>query len=467
MIKRLLLTGFLSVPLAIGTASAQDTIRVSAPDFLRLGMERSGLSELSRSRIDLAENRYRDARLQRIVPRAELTTQHGLVPGVKRTSDVHPYYGQDALYLDPTLRNDWADWGVFNRAEITAFQPVYTWGALSNAIQAAKAGTHVARFDHETEMGRLELRLFELYQSRQLGLELGALVEETRRQLDKAETELEKILEEGEQDLSEADLYEFRLFKYEFNAQVTELDENQRFVESAWNLAVANGNPAQIRYWPTSVFLDPIDTLALPYPEYERRMLAARPDLRKMDAVNSAADHGLAATQASMYPAVLFGFGGAISVTPNRPRQANPFIQNVANYRSIRYGIGIRQNLSFGLMRNSVDRARLQVNQARMARDAAYDQARLELMDRYRAVVIAASRYRETREMVTVSTEWLRQEQINYDLMLGEVKDLVTAVRKNLELQVQLKQRTYELNIAMARLHQAAGIPLTEWLQTE
>lgn len=442
---------------------AQDTLRLSAPEFIRMAIERSSVRQLSQSRVDLAENRLKDANLNRYVPRFELQTAHGLVPGVMSTSDATTR-PSDQAYLDPSLRNDWSSWGFFTRAEVTALQPLYTWGALTNAISAAKEGATIAGYDHQTEVAKLETQLYELYQSRLLSLELKRLVDEAAKDFKKAEERLNELMEEGEQDISEADVFKFQLFRHEFDARAFEVEQNLRFVESAWNVALSNANVSMV-YEPSDVYIDPIDTSLSAYPVYEQWALQGRPDLRKADAAARAAHHGLQAARAQQYPSLFMAFTAAYAKTPNRPRQANPFIINNTNYESIRYGIGFRQNLNFGLIRNQIDRSRIQVEQARDAKSALESGLRLELLDSYKTASIALSRYNQTTKMLQVSNEWLRLEQINYDYEIGEIKDLVEAVQKNLELKALQKQRVYEWNVQLGRLMSRSGRSVTDLFQ--
>lgn len=435
---------------------AQDTIRVDMSQFIRVGMERSSIQPVSRLRVDLAENRYVEARMSRFLPRIELTTAHGLVPGVKSTSDAYDF-PRDQQYLDPSLRNDWNEWGVFTRAEITTLQPIYSWGAITNAIEAARQGAEIARFDHQIESSRLELHLFELYQSRLLSLELKRLVDEARRDFRKAEDKLDEMVESGDDSISDADLFKFRLFREEFEGRAREVDENHRFVISAWNLALGKDPREAVVILPAESFLDPIDTTLAAFDVYEEAALRGRAELRKADAAFRAANHGLEASVAQQYPALFFAFSASYAKTPNRPRQSNPYIINSANFESIRYGIGIRQNLNFGMMRTHVNRSRLQLEQAREARNAAETGIRLDLLDGYRTASVALSRYRQATSMLQISNEWLRLEQINHDYDIGEIKDLVDSVQKNLELKVLQKQRAYELNVQLGRLAVKAG----------
>lgn len=454
----LLIFGLMTFPLA--PAVAQDTVRYSASEFIETAIRQSALLSLSQSGVDLAENRYREARLNRYVPRFELQTAHGLVPGVVSTSDAFDYPA-DQLYLNPSLRNDWNDWGFFTRVEVTALQPIYTWGAISNAISAAKQGADIARYDVGLDQAKLESQLFELYQSRLLSLELHRLVESARKDFDKAQDKLKELLEDPDSDLRDADLFKFELFKQEFEGRAREVQENLNFVEAAWNVALGL-DPASMRVaLPEETFLDPIDTTISAYPVYESVALQSRLELRKASAAEQAARHGLDAVKAQRYPSLFMAFTAAYAKTPNRPRQANPFIINSTNYESIRYGIGFRQNLNFRLISNQIDRSKIQVDRARDAQDAATTGIRLDLLDAYKNASIALFRLQQTDDMLQISNEWLRLEQINYDYEIGEIKDLVDAVQKNLELQALQKQRIYEWNIQLGRLTTKTGLPIT------
>jgi len=51
----------------------------------------------------------------------------------------------------------------------------------------------------------------------------------------------------------------------------------------------------------------------------------------------------------------------------------------------------------------------------------------------------------------------LRKEQIDYDLGLGELKNLVEALRTNLELEAEFKQSVYEFTVKGAAVLKATG----------
>lgn len=457
--KRIVILLIIAFPtiLPLHLHAQSDTIRIGLHDFIELAKAQSSLMQLNQQQVNLASNRYNQARNLRILPQIELTTAHGLVPGV-RSSDPERF-SERMLYLDPNLENDWENWGIFTRAEVTAIQPIYTWGAISSAINAARQGVMAAKAEFDVKSAEFELQLYELYYSKLLILELERLVEQASRDIQTAERELNRMLDEGEHDIEEADLFQFRIFKFQFQIQVDEVRENKRFLQRAWDLALSNQNP-DVLYLPAETFLDPIEFQPESLEAYEWFATQGRPEFVQVQSAQRAAHYGLQVARSSNYPTVIMAFSAAFARTPNRPRQANPFIRNSANFENIIYGVGLRQNLNFNVNREQINRSELQLRQATYARDAVSDGIRLEIREQYRRMMMSFSRLENTREALGVSNEWLRMEQIEYDLGFGEVKNLIDALRSTLELEVQLRQRIFDFNVNVGKLNRAAGLPI-------
>jgi outer membrane protein TolC len=436
--------------------NAQDTLRLDLHQFIERGLQESSQLKVQEQSVGIADTRVQEARAGRILPNASMNTAHGLVPGVKGTQGLPP----GSLYLDPTLRNDWEDWAVFTRAEISAIQPIYTWGAISNAIKAAEAGAKAAEAEFRGEQIAYESTLFELYYSKLLAMELSRLVERANSDFRRAEQELEKMREDGDEDLEDKDIYEFNIFRYEFEMLADEVSENLNMVNRVWRLAMNAGDQTVIM--PEHSFLDPIEFTLEDIGYYEQSALASRPEMLQVEAAVEAANHGLQAVRAQNYPSFFLGISASLAVTPNRPKQDNPFIQNRTNFSNLVYGFGFRQNLNFGTMKSRLNRSRITYRQASYSKNAVSDALILDLTEKYKNLLVARSRMQNLTEAYNLSNEWLRQEQLDYDLGFGDVRNLVDAVRKNLELEVALKQRTHDLNVTIGRLYRAAGIPLLE-----
>ena len=214
-------------------------------------------------------------------------------------------------------------------------------------------------------------------------------------------------------------------------------------------------------YMPDLQFLDPVgnDLQELAY--YRTHAVQQRAEVKAIEAGIEAAEYGLEATKAQNYPTLFLGLSGSYANTPNRPRQSNPFIINNSNYASAAFGIGIRQNLDFFSMKADVERSNIQYKQAKYLKDAAVDGIVLEINERYKNATLSKVKVERTDEALVTSKKWLRQEQLDYDFGMGDTKDLIDAMKKELELKVQLKREIFEFNKNMAELYKASGMDIT------
>ncbi|MEX1062591.1 MAG: TolC family protein [Balneolaceae bacterium] len=450
-----LLVSFVMILIAL-PLSAQDTLRVSLQDFINTGIERSGQLSYEHGQVDLAENRAGEARTARVLPTVELNTSHGLVPGVVSNTDLPA--GQ--YYLDPNLENDWENWAIFTRAEMTAVQPVFTWGAINKAIRAAELGAEAARNEFLAKQQGFELQLYELYYSYLLALEISRILEDAESTIGQVENRIETMREEEDPDLEEKDVFQFEIYRSEFRIQQMEVRQSVDRIQRIWNY-IMDGNEEDV-YLPEHDFLDPVAFDVEPFDYYQVHAMENRPELKGVEAGIEAYEYSIEAIRARNLPSLFLGLSANFANTPNRPRQTNPFIINNTNYMSAAVGFGIRQNLNFSSMRNRIERERIEYNRVRDLRGALSDEIMLELSEVYMEAVVAETQVTQTDEALKTTRNWVRHEQLNYDYGFGNVEDLIDSIRKELELRVTLKQSIFEMNTKVASLFQSSGIPLTQ-----
>jgi outer membrane protein len=455
----LILISFVSIAT---TSVAQDTMRVSLREFIHRGVAQSDELRARHTGVLVSENAIREAKLLGFLPRFELTTNHGIVPDVSSDSILASGapLPREEYYLDPNLRNDWGRLKVFTQMEVRMLQPIYTWGAIRSAIDAAKSGAMAAREQYVLEQSKYEARLYELYYARLLSLELKRILVDARKTFDDAERRLQDMIDDGDPDLEESEVYKFKIFKQEFLARAEEVDQNEAFIASTWQLVL--GLDTNILVLPSEDFLDPLDeTVRDPLDGFTASAVINRPERKALDAVVDAANAGWKAQKAQQLPSIFLGLGAEYVFSP-RPTQQQPLFGNRYNYVNLVYSFGLRQNLNFVSMAQKTEKARLQYRQAQYSRDAVVTGVMLDASDKYKNAMLAQRRVETSSEALQTSKEWLQQEQIDYDLGLGEVKNLVEAVKTNLELEVQYRQRVFEYNVSLGRLKQASGRPILD-----
>lgn len=456
-------TSFFIVLLSLFSFSlslAQDTLRIGYSGFVDIALENSGQIKFEKQNVNLAENRVDLAKSQRILPNLRLQTQHGLVPAVKSDSTL-PWgepLPKDEYYLDPNLRNDWGDWAIFNRGEISAAQPLFTWGAINTAIEAARLGAESARHSFEAQQANLEVRLFDLYFSYVLALEIERLLDEAQGKVDQISEELDKALEEGDADVDGADVYKFEIFKDEFEIQKAEVAGNMAFIRETWNYVLRNEDDTV--YEPEVRFLDPVGTNIEPVDFYHQSALNNRPELMALSKGAEATETYIESLKKQNLPGLYLGGYIRYANTPNRPRQDNPFIENRTNFFTGGFGLSIRMDLNFFSIRASLERSRIELRKVDYAQDAATDGILLEVYENYRKSSLADVKVKQTDKALVTAKKWVREEQLDFDIGMGDVKDYVDALKKELELKLKLRQNTFEYNTSLARLNKSAGLPL-------
>jgi outer membrane protein TolC len=451
--KKIFSIFFFFILVSVQAVYAQDTLEISLRDFIDLGLSNSGQIKYDKTSVDLAENRVSSAKDQRFLPSLNFRSEHALVPGVSSPGN----FPEEEIYLDPNAKNDWDKVGVFNRLRITGVQPVFTWGSINKAISAAEEAVKATEFEFQAKKEDMEVRLFELYYSYVLALEIERLLKDAEDKINQIENSLDDAQEEGD-DIDETDVYKFKVFKAQFGIQKAEVDESLVFVKQTWEYILKNENGTI--YIPSIRYLDPLAAKLSGLDHYQNSAFLNRNELRGISTGKEALMKYIDYQKASNLPGLYLGFTTTFASTPIRPRQPNPFISTPENTFNTAFGITIRQNLNFFQAKTQLDRVKIELRKMDYLSEAAKDGILLEVNQAYQKAAVAEVKVERTDEALLTTKQWLRMEQQDYDFGIGEVKDLIDAMKMELELRLKEKESIFEFNTSMAKLNNAAGIPL-------
>lgn len=439
-----------------------DVAGQAVPDTLVVNLRTAVLRALSVSpdlrevvsKRDFAEARSRFAEVSRLFPVLEVRTGHAIAPSLKRPN---PEVPDDALYLDPSVRNDWSDFKPYNQIEADLVQPVFTWGQVNGSVEAARKGLEVEEGSVESKQLAVAVRTAEVYSNVLLADELLRLAENKRDVVEQAETEISRLLEEGDAD--DADLFRLQITKQEFIRAVVEVNQNYLTALMALNrqLMVPEGIVVVIE----KEDLEPIPFVLESLDHYLALAMENRPELRQVQAGIAARESLVKVARSDYFPKIFVGFSGTYRYTQGRPRPGNPYITDTYHGRGFRGGVVFQQKLNFSQTKAQVDQARAELDQVRHQMDAANQFILFEVEQAYRDVIIAQSAVETQNQALILSREWLRTEYINFDLELGDTDNLVKAVRENLELEGRYYQAVHKHNMAVLRLFEKTGTLVT------
>lgn len=450
-------------PIQRSSTASPDTAQVSLTSSIRRALEVSPEVDQRRAQRSFAEARHDEARASRFFTDFTGSSAHSVAPGLNIPDG---FMGSnDELYLNPDVTNDWSDLRLFTRAQVELNQPIYTWGELSGNIQAAEHGIGVEEAEVEGKKMEVAVRTGELYYSLLLANALDRLAQETGSAVRRAKREVQRLLDEGDEEVDQADLYKVQLTEQEYQRRVVEVDQRQKTARAALKRQLFL--PETTTLQPAAPELTPLDFQVPPDSLDHFMQLAVnnRPELAQARAGIAARESLVDVARSDYYPKLFFGTSASITYTPGRHRQPNPYVGDPFRSRSARTGLGVRLNLNFFQTNARVEQARAELNEVRHQQTAAQQLVRFEVEDAYRNVLIAKADVESRDESVTLTEEWLRTEQINFDLDLGNTENLIDAVRANLEAEASYYQAVQRYNVAVLNLLRATGT-LTNRIQS-
>lgn len=423
---------------------SQDTLRINLEEFIEIGIKQSSRLALEENAVNLGENRVDNVRSNKILPEFSITTNHGVLPSPA------------GEVVDPAedFTIDWSNLSLFTRVEFRVLQPITTWGAINKGIDAAKHLVKVEEAKLLKKERTEEQQLFELYQSRILMEHLKALVYDADEKLVEAKNKLDEMLADGE-DVSNKQIYQLKLFEQEFLIQKSELFEQLSFIDDVWALLLKDAYPGKV----VLPVLTQMSSLEQPVynlndllnhaQSYSAEALIAR------ELIN-AAELGVASKKASFIPMIYLGLGGEYVNTPI-PVAQQPLIGNRFSYANVFYSFGFRFNLNISKMRTDLNKSRIELNQAKDARSAASQLKFFEVREAFKDFEIAKESMSRNQEALDLANEWLRQEQIDFDLEIGELNQLIDAVKATMQYKVAVARSIQSYNSALIELYIKTG----------
>ena len=189
--------------------------------------------------------------------------------------------------------------------------------------------------------------------------------------------------------------------------------------------------------------------LAIPLPDLEQRALTTRPDLKRIEAQQSAQDLSVAIAKSSFGPR-LNAFAGW--------EMDNPTFVAGGGGNSWLGGIELQIDLfQGGAKRAAMSRERANAEKIAALKQAAGDAVRLEVRRAYYDQDASRKQIEVSRTAITQAQESLRINQDRYDGGLLTITDLLGAEEAARRTQADYWQAVYQFHISYANLELACG----------
>lgn len=417
-----------------------------------LVIARSDEVAIQKAQVLTAEADVAVAKSIAFVPEFALLFTTGVVPGAKL---VDPSKANDITQIKEGSNRGLTDLGFFGRVEINVLQPIYTFGRIGAARDAARAGLAAQEFLVQDKVNGVRQQTLQLVLAATLTRRLLGIVNDVETALKDVDARMAQSLKDNDGEVSTEDRYRLELFKSELLQRKADATRAQRLARAA--LATLLVLPEPDLHLKEDPFPDPGEVKAPDIIAARAEAEKDRPDIRALDKAIEAQEAALHAAWAEQWPQIFIGGQLAYSKAPGRDTITNPYIGDYFNAFTIAAAVGFRQNLSFYMLKAKEDKAAAELAALRRQREGAAHGIDLQVEQAHADLVSAISKRAAARSALSAGKSWFRSAGLNFAVGVGDAKSVVDAYTGYARSQLDDAQSTYDLLVAQGRLNQVLG----------
>ncbi len=342
--------------------------------------------------------------------------------------------------------------GVAFNLGINLIQPLYTFGKIEAARQAAKAGLDVAHAQVDKDRAEVTFNVTRAYWLLKWARASSAVLEDVISRLKEWIKKINDDIDEGKTTYTENDLVRIKLALD--TAQVTALDVDKGRELGLAGLRMLIADPdADI----DEEELDVGDLALQPLGFYEDAAVVHRPEARMLTAGTHAADAQRRLKLAELLPdvGIAVSFTYAYAQTVDDPQNA---FMNHPNALGAGLALVLRYNLDVPLRLANRWKAAADERSIRERRKQALGGISIEIENAWLDARAARRRADLLAHSEKVARGWYNAVDQNLKVGVAESRDLVDAARNYFELRMRHLQSIMDVNMATATLKQAAGV---------
>jgi outer membrane protein TolC len=357
----------------------------------------------------------------RFVPFSEFTLTGGLAlaPSVRGT----PQYSYN------TDKAVTSNMGLGWEVGVDGALPLYTFGKISHAVEAAEAASSLG--EHEVDKERNEVRL------------------NVRRAFYGVQLARDALSLEGD----DLQLLRIRVFRADLTVRESEAKKQEKVALSGLRFLTGKGEMLDVPNEP----LQPIQHQLLAESDYLSAAERYRPELAMARAGVAARDALLKLERSKLFPDLGLGLNARWRYAPEVTDQTNPFVRDPGNYLAFSAGLVVRYKLDFLPQAARISQAKSQLDEVLATQQWALGGVAQQVRDAFAEVEDAQRRLSAMTDAAQLAKRWMIKVQQAIEVGTMEDEDIVIPAREYATKRFGEMMATYEYNIALAKLSQATG----------
>lgn len=341
--------------------------------------------------------------------------------------------------------------GLAWRANISGAIPLFTFGKISNLVEAAEHQVEFGEHQVKKERNQVRLDVRKAYFGLLLARNSLDLLAEAASKLDKAIEKLAEQVEAAEAD--EFDLFKLQTYRAEIDARTAEAQQ----YESIALAGLAFLTDVKTGFDVASETLEPAKHQLGPVARYLQAARIHRPEINMVRAGIRAREAQVALARARMYPDLGLGVSAGWTRAPEITDQLNPYVKDNANYVTLGFGLVMKWDLDFLPASARLDQARAELEETRAVERHALGGVGVEVETAYAEVVAASKREEAYGRAEAIAKKWLIGVQQGIDLGTEEEKALTDPAKEYAQQRFNHLNAIMDMNVAMSKLALVTG----------
>jgi outer membrane protein TolC len=336
---------------------------------------------------------------------------------------------------------------------ITGSVPLYTFGKISSALEAADANVRVNEWDMEKWRQLMRMDVRRAYYGLQTARDGKYIAGDAIDRINKAVSGIKDRLGRGETNVDEVDRLSLETQRQEIVAQSLQVAKNEAYGVSALRFLTGVETAFEIVDAPIRRPERPLVAVA----QYLEAARLLRPDVNMARAGIVARKAWVDLARARLFPDFGLGLSADFASTPSAVVQNNIWSNDFFNHFTYLFGFGLRWSLDLLPQAARMRQAESQLEETRALERLALGNAEFEVERAYADAVEAKGREEAWDKAEHLAKQWISNVQDHIDLGTWDERALALPLRAYLNARVQHLTALYDYNLTMSNLALVSG----------
>ncbi len=396
--------------------------------------------------LDLTASKLQEAKSYRY-PQADVLALFGPAPGAQR-QDITPTINTDKAFTSHNLT-----W--FTSADLMVTQPLWTFGKITNNMQAALHGMEVDKAKKQQKADEVVLEVKKYYYGVLLARELKDVLAELQDYMNSGRKKVQDLIAHDVPSGDEMDLYKIDAYSGAIHKYMAEANKGERLALAALKARLNLGDNVEIDLPPERLTLDsaPIGDITT----YIEQARLQRPEFRQLKEGLAARAALVDAAKSNYYPDIFLAGIVSWAYADKRDRIDNPYLSDRFQHAYGGVALGLKWHLDFGITGAKVAAEQAQLNRLQSTRIYADAYIPLQVRKAWLEMKEAEKVATATKAAFMSAKKWGAAALANFDFGIGSSRDVFDAVEIYGKMKADYFQALYNYRIAQANLDYAIG----------